>query len=75
MEHRHRCVYCGTQWGCDDDCVLDGAAACDECRNRLIDTPDREQRLIAVPLDTTMLQRLIHAETLRTLRGFFSEGG
>ncbi|MBI3824959.1 MAG: hypothetical protein HY294_03080 [Candidatus Rokubacteria bacterium] len=64
-------MYCRARWRCEEECPLDGPSACAECRERLLDADEEPARLIAVPLDAAMLQRLIQAEVTRFRREIF----
>jgi hypothetical protein len=72
MEHRHRCIYCRTEWSCLDDCPLAGLSACDGCRERLRRSPDMPRRVIALE-DTRVLDRLVERESERIRRRLWSD--
>lgn len=55
MEHAHRCVYCGTRWFCDDDCLFAGPSACEKCALSL--EPGTPRRVIPLR-DSWILDRL-----------------
>jgi hypothetical protein len=68
MEHHHRCVYCATVWFCHEDCVLSGASACEDCREKLRMSPEMQRRVVDLR-DRRVMDRLIeHAsENIRKL--------
>jgi hypothetical protein len=64
VEHRHHCLYCRVQWFCHEDCPLAGPSACEECRQKLRQSPDMPRRLIALR-DSRVLDHLAEQEAQR----------
>jgi len=65
MEHRHTCVYCRADWWCYEGCPLDGASVCDECRGKLLDSPETPRRVVALDGRSNVLSRLAEYDAAR----------
>jgi hypothetical protein len=72
VEHRHRCVYCRSEWFCYEDCPLAGLSACEGCREKLRESPDMPRRVIALN-DTRVLDRLAQREADRIRRNLWKD--